>query len=59
MASVSIVKALTNFFNVGDGKVPAKEWMGELKALTPAEKQGLAEMVVAATGDTLVLPVTK
>lgn len=53
MATVTITKALTNYFNVGTAKKPAKEWLTDLKALTPAEKLDLAEMVVAETGDTL------
>lgn len=53
MATVTITKALSNYFNVEPRKVPAQEWLKELRALTPAEKLNLAEGVVAITGDTL------
>jgi hypothetical protein len=53
MAQVTELKALTNFFNVAPNKKPAKEWMTEIKALSPEEKRELAELVVAETGDTL------
>lgn len=53
MAAVTIIKALTNYFNVGEAKLPAKEWLAELKKFTPGEKRELAELVVAETGDTL------
>ena len=47
----TVTKALTNFFNVGEGKRPAREWLNELKALSPEEKKELAIMVCAETGD--------
>jgi hypothetical protein len=53
MATVTVVKALTNYFNTGDAKWTAKEWLTEMKALTPDEKRKLAELVCAETGDTL------
>lgn len=53
MATVSVLKALTGFFNVGDGKRPAKTWLEELKTFTPEEKFELAALVVAETGDAL------
>lgn len=54
MAATTITKALTGYFNTTDSrKVPAKEWLMELKALTDAEKLELAESVCAITGDTL------
>jgi hypothetical protein len=53
MAKVTVLKALTNFFNTGEGKRPAKVWMEEIKALTLAQKVELATLVVAETGDTL------
>jgi len=56
MAAVSVTKALTGYFNVGDGKRPSKDWLGELKALTLAEKREIAELVVAETGDMLPAP---
>jgi hypothetical protein len=58
MAAVTITKALTGYFNVDAGKRPSRDWLGELKALTIAEKQELAAMVVAETGDTLTGPNT-
>lgn len=53
MASVSVTKCLTEFFNSGDGKRDSKTWLGELKALSGDEKRELAELVCDATGDTL------
>lgn len=53
MAAKSMLKILTDYFNVGDGKVPMKAWSDELKALTPDEKRSLAEGVCAITGDTV------
>jgi len=54
MAQVTVIKALTNFFNVGEGKRDSKTWLGELKALTADEKKALADLVVAETGDVLI-----
>lgn len=51
--SVSVTKALTDYFNSGDGKRPSKEWLGELKALSVGEKLELALLVCEATGQTL------
>lgn len=53
MATVTPIKALTNYFNVGDGKKQAKDWLAEVKELSPAEKLELAQGVCAITGDTL------
>lgn len=53
MATVTVTKALTSYFNVEPRKVPAKQWLEELKALSTAEKLALAEGVTAITGDTL------
>lgn len=46
----SVLKALTDYFNVGDGKRPLSEWSKEVKALKPSEKQELAEGVCEVTG---------
>jgi len=54
MASKTILKTLTDYFNVGDGKRPTRDWATEIKALSPDEKRELAEGVCAITGDTLV-----
>ncbi len=54
MAQITVTKALTSFFNVGEGKRATATWGKELKALTDGEKRELAEQVVAVTGDTLV-----
>jgi hypothetical protein len=53
VAEVSRTKALTNYFNSGDGKRDTKTWMGELRALSDQEKDELARGVAAVTGDTL------
>ncbi len=53
MAEITVTKALTGYFNQGDGKVPAPQWLAELKALSTEEKRELAEGVAAITGDTV------
>jgi hypothetical protein len=53
MASMSVTKTLTTYFNTGEGKRSTKEWMDELRALEPLEKRKLAEEVCAVTGNTL------
>jgi hypothetical protein len=55
MAKTTVTKALNGYFNSGDGKVPAKDWLGEMKKMTALEKIKLAREVVAVTGDELVL----
>lgn len=54
MAAVTVTKALTAFFNVGDGKRDSKTWMAELKEFTVEEKRELALLICAETGDTLI-----
>lgn len=58
MATVTITKALTNYFNQGTAKLPAKEWLAELKKFSPEEKIELAELVCEETGDKLSYPPT-
>lgn len=53
MATVTVLKALTAYFNVDEGKVSMTAWRDELKALSDEEKRTLAEGVCAITGDTL------
>lgn len=52
---------LSNYFNTGAGKRTATEFLAELKALTPAEKNELALGVAAVQGiaaeDVELLPV--
>lgn len=55
MAAKTVLRVLTDYFNVGDGKRPTREWAAEIKALSPDEKRQLAEGVCALTGDTLVV----
>lgn len=50
---VTVVAALSGYFNQGEGKRPTTAFLKELKALTIEEKMGLAQGVVAITGDTL------
>lgn len=52
-AAKTITAILTGFFNQGEGKRPAAEWLKEMKALTVDEKRELAEGVCAITGDTI------
>lgn len=51
--NVSVTKALTQYFNEGDGKRPAKDWLAELKQFSPEEKRALALEVCAVNGWTL------
>lgn len=53
MAELTALKILTNYFNVGDGKRPLKDWSEEIKALSDPEKKDLTVGVCAITGDTL------
>jgi hypothetical protein len=53
MAKITVTKALSNFFNQGEGKVPASDFLKELRALSPEEKLDLAQGVCAVTGDEL------
>jgi len=54
METISALKALTDYFNTGEGKRPMKEWSAEIKALSPEEKQELAEGATLALGKQLV-----
>jgi hypothetical protein len=53
MAAKSMLKILTEYFNVEPHKVPMKAWSDEMKALSPDEKRELAEGVCVITGDTI------
>lgn len=53
MATITVTKALSNYFNVGEGKRPAQEFLKELRDLTVDEKRELAAGVCEITGDTL------
>lgn len=52
----TVTKVLTTYFNVEAGRREAKVWLAELKALSTEEKRELAELVCAATGQTLDIP---
>lgn len=54
MEKVTIVKALTGYFNVPPVKLPASGWVAELRKLSAEEKLELAQGVCAVTGDELV-----
>lgn len=49
----SRVKALNDYFNIGVGKVPLRQFQAEIKALSEDEKQFLAEGACAVMGWTL------
>lgn len=49
----SVLKTLTDYFNVDEGKRSMKEWADELRAFTPEEKRALAEAVSRVTGEPL------
>lgn len=56
MAELTVITALTRYFNVDDGKGvkrPVSAWNAELKQFTTEEKRELAGAVCAVTGDTL------
>lgn len=62
MATVTVTKALKDYFNEGDGvsllaaipvKRPAREFLEELRAMTTEEKRALAQEVCEVMGDTL------
>lgn len=53
MAQKTVAVILSGYFNEGEGKRPASDFLKELKALSPEEKQSLAEGVCAITGDTI------
>lgn len=58
-APISVIKALTGYFNTGEAKRAIRDWNMELKALTTNEKRELAELVVIETGDTLMTATVK
>lgn len=49
-APISGLKALTEFFNVGDGKRPAGDWRKEVMALNTEERKALALDIADVTG---------
>lgn len=53
MATVTVTKALTGWFNQGEGKRPAQVWLQELRAMSDDEKRKLAQEVCDHAGDTL------
>lgn len=53
MAARTVTGILTNYFNTGDVKVPAQQWLAQLKELTDEEKLELARDVCVVTGDSI------
>lgn len=53
MAIKTISQLISGYFNTGEGKRPASEFLQELKALSVEEKRELAEGICAITGDTI------
>lgn len=53
MATVTVTKALNSYFNSGDGKRPAQDFLRELRELSTEEKLALAQEIVKVNGDTL------
>lgn len=47
------VNLITNYYNSGENKLPATQWVAELKKLTPEDKMELAAGIAAITGDTV------
>lgn len=60
-AKKTVVSILAKYFNVDEGKRPLSEFNGELKALTPAEKNelalGVADVIGHPREDVTLLPV--
>lgn len=50
MAQKKVTAVLSNYFNVGDGKRTAREFLDELKQLSAQEKYDLAVLANVATG---------
>jgi hypothetical protein len=53
MEKTSTLKALANYFNVGENKKPLREFAAEVKALSDEEKAELGELAAAAMGQTI------
>lgn len=51
--TITPLKALTDFFNSGEGKRPMTDWRNEIKALSDEEKAELAAGAAEALGKTL------
>lgn len=56
---VTAINALKTYFNEGEGKRPLPKFTQEIKALTPQERQELAQGVCAITGDELTVNLSK
>lgn len=56
MAQISMLKALSEYFNTGESKKPLKEFAAELKELSDADKVELATLAAEAMGHTVKLP---
>lgn len=50
---ITVLKSITEFFNVGDGKVAAGEWRKEVMSLNAGERQALAAEIADVTGWTI------
>ena len=50
MAQKKVTAILSNYFNVGDGKRTAREFLDELKQLSVQEKYDLAVLAEVANG---------
>lgn len=53
MAQKTVTKILSAYFNEGDGKRSAREFLTELKELSGQEKYDLAVLANVATGGTV------
>ena len=49
-ATKTVTGLLNNYFNEGEGRRPAREFLAELKEMTPAEKNELALGVADVIG---------
>lgn len=55
MDKMTVTKALSGYFNVGEGKRTPTQFLAELKALTDEEKRELATLACEASGWELVV----
>jgi hypothetical protein len=52
--SKTVLKAISDYFNQGDGKRPLSDFSKEIKALSPEEKAELAQGACDVMGWTLI-----
>lgn len=56
MAQITMLKALSEFFNTGASRKPLKDFAAELKELSDSDKLELATLAAAEMGHTIKAP---